>query len=54
MSETAKRRDEPGVILPKPPAPAGNSGRFAPAGTLLFICGHLPPAVAEAALEIKP
>jgi enamine deaminase RidA (YjgF/YER057c/UK114 family) len=42
MSETAKRLEELGVILPKPPPPAANYGRFVRAGTLLFVSGQLP------------
>jgi len=42
MSETAKRLDELGVVLPRPAAPVANYVPFVRAGGLLFVSGHLP------------
>ena len=42
MSQTAKRLEELGIVLPKPAAPVANYVPTVRAGTLLFVSGQLP------------
>jgi enamine deaminase RidA (YjgF/YER057c/UK114 family) len=42
MSETAKRLNEFGIVLPKPAAPVANYVPAVRAGTFLFVSGQIP------------